>query len=56
MQALEAEVRELRKEKERDQSEREASVFKDTSDKTSVNCNVQPNIPEVIIYIIMKLN
>lgn len=56
LQALEAEVRELRKEKARDQSERGASGFKDTSDKASIDCNVQPNIPEVIIYIIMKLN
>ena len=50
LQALEDEVRELRKEKERDQSERGAS------DKASINCTVQLNIPEVIIYIIMKLN
>lgn len=50
LQALEDEVRELRKEKERDQSERGAS------DKVSINCTVQLNIPEVIIYIIMKLN
>lgn len=56
LQALEDEVRELRKEKEIDQSERGASGFKDTSDKASINCNVQPNISEVIIYIIMKLN
>ena len=52
LEALQAEVRELRKEKERDR----ASGFKDTSDKDSINCNFQPNIPEVIIYIFMKLN
>ena len=53
LEAIQAEVRELRKEKEeRDR----ASGFKDTSDKDSINCNFQPNIPEVIIYIFMKLN
>lgn len=50
LQALKDEIRELRKEKEKDQSERGAS------DKASINCTVQLNIPEVIIYIIMKLN
>ena len=53
LEAIQAEVRELRKEKEeRDR----ASGFKDASDKDSINCNFQPNIPEVIIYIFMKLN
>ena len=52
LEALQAEIRELRKEKERDS----ASGFKDASDKDSINCNFQPNIPEVIIYIFMKLN
>ena len=52
LEALQSEVRELKKEKERDQ----ASGFKDTSDKDSINCNFQPNIPEIIIYIILILN
>ena len=53
LEELTAEVRELRKEKEnRDQ----ASGFKASSDKGSINCNLQPSIPEVITYIIMKLN
>src|ERR1051325_444538 len=56
LDALEAEVLKLRKDKARHQSEREASGVKDTSDIASVNCAVQLSIPEVIIYIIMKLN
>ena len=57
LDALEVEVLELRKEKARQyQSERESSGVKDTSDIASVNCAVQPSIPEGIIYIIMKLN
>lgn len=52
LEALKAEVLELRKERERDR----AAGFKDTSDKDSINCNFQPTIPEVIIYLIMKLN
>ena len=57
LDALEAEVLELRKEKARQyQSEREASGVKETSDIASVNCAAQPSIPEVLTYIIMKLN
>src|ERR1044072_4498658 len=56
LDALEAEVLELRKDKARHQSEREASGVKDTSNIASANYKVQSSIPEVIIYIIMKLN
>ena len=57
LEALQAEVRELRKEKARQyQSEREALGVKETSDIASVNCAAQPSIPEVLTYIIMKLN
>ena len=52
LEAVQAELRELRKEKERDN----ASGFRDGSEKDSINCSFQPNIPEVIIYIFMKLN
>ena len=52
LEALQAEVRELRREKE---LREQASGFKATSDKGSISCNFQPNLPEVIIYIIMKL-
>ncbi|XP_050896829.1 uncharacterized protein LOC127103624 [Lathyrus oleraceus] len=44
LEALKAEVLELRKERERDR----AAGFKDTSDKDSINCNFQPTIPEGI--------
>ena len=54
--ALETEVLELRKDKARHQSKREASGVKETSDIASINCAVQSSIPEVITYIIMKLN
>src|ERR1044072_9721175 len=53
LDALEAEVLELRKEKPRQyQSERESSGVKETSDIASVNCALKPSIPEAISYII----
>lgn len=52
LEALQAEVRELKREKE---LREQASGCKATSDKGSIGCNFQPNLPEVIIYIIMKL-
>jgi cell division septum initiation protein DivIVA len=53
LDALEAEVLELRKEKARQyQSERESSGVKETSDIASVNCALKETIPEVNSYII----
>ena len=54
IEELKAQVRELQKDKERYMSERRDSEFKETSDKGSIN--FQQKIPEVIIYIIMRLN
>ena len=58
MDALEAEVLELRKEKARQyQSEREATGVKEASDIASVNCAAQPSIPRgtYIYYYEIKL-
>src|ERR1051325_1128477 len=53
LDALEAEVLELRKEKARQyQSEMESSGVKETSDIASVNCALKETIPEVNSYII----
>ena len=53
LDALEAEVLELRKEKARQyQSEKKSSGVKETSDIASVNCALKPSIPEIISYII----
>ena len=51
LEKLQQEVYELRKEKEINQ----ATGFKDTSDKGSINGNFGQNIPEVIIYHLYKL-
>ena len=51
LEKLQQEVYELRKEKEIDQ----ATGFKDTSDKASINGNFGPNIPKVIIFHLYKL-
>lgn len=51
---LKAQVRELQKDKERYMAEKCSSAAKETSDKYSINR--QNKFPEVIIYVIMKLN
>ena len=53
LQELQAQVRELQKDKERYMAEKSSSQLKETSDKASINC--QNKFPEVIIYVIVKL-
>lgn len=50
---LKAQVRKMKKDKERYMAEKRGSEAKDTSDRASINC--QQKFPEVIIYVIMKL-
>jgi spore coat protein CotF len=50
LQDLQAQVRELQRDKERYMAERSSSQLKETSDKASINC--QHKFPEVIKMII----
>lgn len=51
LEELKAQVREMQKDKERYEAERRGFGFKDTSDKSSINC--QNKIPEVISTFIL---
>ena len=53
MQELQAHVRELQKDKERDMVEKSSSQLKETSDKASINC--QNKFLEVSVHVIVKL-
>ena len=50
LQELQAQVRELQKDKERYMAEKSSSQLKETSDKGSINC--QHKCPEVIKMVI----
>ena len=50
---LRAQVLELQKENARYREEKRGSEAKDASDRASINC--QQKFPDVIIYVIMKL-
>lgn len=52
LEAMQAELDALRRERETSAS----TVYRDASDKNSINCTFQPNIPEVITYNCLKLN
>lgn len=52
LEAMQAELDALRREREASAS----TVYRDASDKNSINCTFQPNIPEVITYNCLKLN
>ena len=54
LEELKAQVRELQQDRERYMAQKCSSEAKETSDKASINC--QNKFPEVIIYVIMKLN